>query len=106
MFKSLHTPEELDAALAASHEHPIVLFKHSASCPFSAKAQEEVANAKHDVDVYGIVVQYCKELSGLIAEKLGVEHASPQAIVVKDGNPVWKGWRSEITEEVLVAKAG
>ena len=106
MFKSLHSASELEAALEASHERPIVLFKHSASCPFSARAQEEVCNAKHDVDVYGIVVQYCPDLKDLITEKTGVEHASPQAIVVSKGNAIWKGWRSEITEEVLVKKVG
>lgn len=106
MFNSLHTAADLDEALAKSHERPVVLFKHSASCPFSARAQEQVCNAKHDVDVYGIVVQYCPELKDLIAEKTGVEHASPQAIVVDKGEAVWTGWRSEITEEALAEKAG
>ena len=106
MFTALHTPADLDAALAASRERPIVLFKHSASCPFSAQAQEQVCNAKHDVDVYGIVVQYCRELSDLIAERTGVDHASPQAIVVDGGEATWHGWRKEITEAKLKELAG
>lgn len=106
MFTSLHTAAELDAAIAKSHECPVVLFKHSASCPFSARAQEQVCHVKHDLDVYGIVVQYCPELKELIAERTGVEHASPQAIVVDKGEAVWTGWRSEITEEVLRGKIG
>ena len=106
MFTALHTPADLEAALEKSHERPIVLFKHSSSCPFSARAQEQVCNAKHDVDVYGIVVQYGKELSALIAEKTGVEHASPQAIVVDKGEAKWTGWRGEIQEGVLVAEVG
>lgn len=105
MFTSLHTATELDDAIAKSHERPIVLFKHSASCPFSARAQEHVANVKHDLDVYGIVVQYCPELKALIAEKTGVEHKSPQAIIVDKGEAVWSGWRSEITEEKLLSTA-
>lgn len=105
MMTVLHAAAELDAALAKSHEHPIVLFKHSATCPFSARAQEQVALAKHDTDVYVHVVQYGKDLSDAIAEKTGVEHRSPQAIIVDKGEAVWHGWRDEITREALVERA-
>lgn len=104
MFHTLKSTEDLDAALQSSHEQPIVLFKHSNNCPFSARAQEQVANSKHDLEIYGIVVQYAKELSTAIAERLGVEHASPQAIVVKDGEARAHYWRSEIQEETLKEK--
>ena len=102
----LHSTADLDAAIAKSQEHPIVLFKHSATCPFSARAQEQVALAKHDVDVYAHVVQYGKELSDAIAERTGVEHASPQAIIVDGGKAVWHGWRGEIQRAKLVELAG
>ena len=106
MMKSIHTAEELDAAIAESHERPVVLYKHSATCPFAARAQEQVAEAKHDVTVYGVVVQYARELSELIAERTGVEHASPQAIILRGGEVAWTGWRDEIKRERLVELAG
>jgi len=106
MFDILHNSADLDAAIAKSHEHPVVLFKHSATCPFSAKAQEQVANAKHDLDIYGIVVQYAPELKAEIAEKTGVEHQSPQAIVLKNGKPTWTGFRNEIKQVTLMQEAG
>jgi bacillithiol system protein YtxJ len=98
MFDIIHSSADLDAAIAKSHEHPIVLFKHSATCPFSAKAQEAVANAKHDIDIYGIVVQYAEDLKMEIEQKTGVNHASPQAIVLHNGKAKWVGFRSEITQ--------
>ncbi len=101
MFHTMNTPQDLDAALEASREKPVVIFKHSNNCPFSARAQEQIANAKHDLEIYGIVVQYKKELSETIAERLGVKHASPQAIVVQDGKAVSHHWRSEIQEDSL-----
>ena len=103
---ALHTAADLAAALEASHDKAIVLFKHSVTCPFSAQAQEQAANAKHDLDIYAIVVQYCGDLSDAIAEQTGVEHASPQAIVVQNGKATWSGWRGEITEERLRAEVG
>ena len=97
----MHTSQDVDDALTASHEKPIVIFKHSATCPFSAAAQKEVANAKHDIDVYGIVLQYTGELKIEIAEKLNVEHQSPQTIVVHKGKAVSHQWRDEIKEDTL-----
>ncbi|MBB4080006.1 bacillithiol system protein YtxJ [Lewinella aquimaris] len=97
----MSTSQDLDAALQASQDHPIVIFKHSNSCPFSARAQVQIANAKHDIDIHGIVIQYAKDLSSEIAERLGVDHASPQAIVVNKGKAVSHYWRKEIQEETL-----
>ena len=104
MFHTLNTSQDLDAALQASHEQPIVIFKHSNSCPFSARAQEQVANAKHDLEIYGVVVQYGKDVSDAIAERLGVKHASPQAIVVRNGEAQSHYWRDEIQETTLKEK--
>ena len=97
----MHHSADLDAALEASHQRPVVIFKHSASCPFSAAAQIEVAHAKHDLDVYGIVVQYTPELKEEIADRLGIEHKSPQAIVVHQGKAIADYWRSGIKERQL-----
>ncbi|MEL7159848.1 MAG: monothiol bacilliredoxin BrxC family protein [Bacteroidota bacterium] len=97
----MHNSADLDAALEASHQQPIVIFKHSASCPFSAAAQIEAAHAKHDLEVYGIVVQYTPDLKQEIADRLDVAHKSPQAIVVHRGKAVADYWRSGIKERTL-----
>ena len=101
MFNIMKTSADLDEALRASHDEPIVIFKHSATCPFSAAAQVEVAHAKHDITIYGIVLQYVPELKQEIANRLGVEHQSPQTIVVHQGKAISHQWRSEIKEGAL-----
>ncbi|TXF88313.1 DUF2847 family protein [Neolewinella aurantiaca] len=101
MFHILHTNEDVDAALKASNEKPVIIFKHSSSCPFSGAAQIEVAHAKHDLDIYGCVVQYTPEVKKEIADRLDVEHASPQAIVVYKGKAEGHFYRSEIKERAL-----
>ncbi len=106
MFHTLQTPADLDEALQASQDQPIVIFKHSTSCPFSARAQEQLANAKHDLEIYGLVVQYKKDISDAVEQELGVEHASPQAIVVHKGEAVAHYWRSEIKEDRLKEEIG
>ena len=101
MFTIMHSSDDFEAALAASYEKPIVIFKHSATCPFSAAAQVEVAEAKHDIDIYGIVLQYTGDLKMEIAEKLNVEHQSPQTIVVYQGKAISHQWRDDIKESSL-----
>ena len=101
MFHTLNTPADIDEALQASQDQPVVIFKHSNSCPFSARAQEQVANAKHDLEIYGLVVQYKKDVSDAVTERLGVPHKSPQAIIVHRGRAVDNYWRAEIQEDRL-----
>ncbi len=101
---TLHSSAEIDAALQASRERPIVFFKHSATCPFSARAQEQIADSKHDIEIYALVVQYARELSAELAEKLDHEHQTPQAVVVKDGEVASSYWRDEIKRDTLVTE--
>lgn len=89
---------ELEAAIEASHERPVLLFKHSYTCGISAEALDELKT--HIVDrvdrddpsavSYAMVtVQTHRDLSNVIAERLGVRHETPQAILVREGRAVW-----------------
>ena len=84
MFLHLNNIQEL---LNASQEWPVILFKHSATCPISsnAKTEMEAFMQVSPVPVYMVVVQEQRPLSNEIASVLNVVHQSPQAIVV------WKG---------------
>lgn len=68
-----------------SKREPVVLYKHSASCPVSAMAQEQMAHVKHDLSIYTLTAQYARDLSKPAAETLGVTHETPQTIVIKNG---------------------
>jgi len=83
-MKILHTQEDFVEMLEHSKREPVILYKHSASCPISARAQEKMADIKHDLPVYTLTVQYARDLSKHAAETLGVTHQTPQAIVIKN----------------------
>lgn len=85
----LKTQDDVDAMLKASHDGPVALLKHSVACPISARGQEQFVGLEGEGDpkLYAVVVQYARELSGYIAETLGVQHETPQAIILKDGEP-------------------
>ena len=96
-FIEIHSDEELDELFQKSEEQPVVLFKHSLTCPISSGVYREVSGI--DSDIYLIVVQYARGVSNLLAEKTGVRHESPQAFVIKDGKPVYHASHYDVTAE-------
>ncbi len=100
-FVDINNSEQLDELFDVSKTKPIVLFKHSTTCPISANIFEEVSNV--DSTIFLVVVQDSRELSKAIAEKTGIKHQSPQAIVIKDGKPVYHASHYDITAEDLTS---
>ena len=91
---------DLDSLLAA----PLaVLYKHSPICPTSDVAYEEMrAFLRHrTVPVYMVDVIQHRPLSRALAERIGVRHASPQAIILRDGVAAWHRSHYEIRAEVM-----
>lgn len=88
--QELQTTADADAMLKASHEAPVYLLKHSIACPISARGQMEFVGLEGDGDpkLYAVVVQYARDVSGYLAETLGVKHETPQAILIHDGEAV------------------
>jgi monothiol bacilliredoxin len=83
--------DNLDKLIAGSHEKPVLILKHSKTCPISAWGKSRVDSflKKHDeLEAYLVVVQEERGLSNEIAQALGIPHETPQALVVRDGKAV------------------
>ncbi|MEW6731774.1 MAG: bacillithiol system redox-active protein YtxJ [Acidobacteriota bacterium] len=98
----LTSAEALEQVLAASAKRGQLIFKHSLTCPISARAyevmQQHVNNAASDnVDYWLILVQHARDVSNLVAERLNVEHESPQVILVSEGRAIWNASHFSIT---------
>lgn len=94
-FIEINSSEKLDALFTESGEKPVVLFKHSLTCPISAGVYREVAGSAADVNL--VVVQTARDLSNEIARRTGIRHESPQAIVIRDGRAVYHASHYDIT---------
>jgi bacillithiol system protein YtxJ len=95
----------LDAALAARE---FLIFKHSSRCEISAAAFAEYqafAAARPDVPTAWIDVIAERPWSLRAAEASGVEHQSPQALLVRDGRVTWHASHGAITRKSLAAAA-
>ena len=102
----ISSSEELNNALDRSSNQPLLLFKHSTRCPISAGAHSELEaylqGTPNEEVTYGLVyVVEDRAVSTEAAEKLGVKHESPQAILIKNGQAVWHTSHSHITKTEL-----
>jgi bacillithiol system protein YtxJ len=78
---------DLDSALAGK-KGTIVLYKHSTQCGMcdGAIAEIEASMTAHPATTfYYLDLLEHRDVSNAIAQRLGVKHESPQAIVLKDG---------------------
>src|SRR5215212_9669199 len=94
-FTQITDTDALDELLARSHDAPVVLFKHSTTCPISAAAYKQMAEVEREVSL--IVVQRAREVSSEIASRTGIRHESPQTIVLRNGEAVWNASHFDIT---------
>jgi bacillithiol system protein YtxJ len=82
-----------------SRERPMVIFKHSLTCPISATAYQQMA--EFDGEVALVEVQRARALSTEIENRLGVAHESPQVIVLSKGQVAWNASHFKITTEAV-----
>lgn len=89
-WKNLSSLPEWKAAIKSSSEKPVLVLKHSTRCSISVMALDRInRNWKpEDEQVFTPLLLDLlshREISNAIAEDTGVEHQSPQAILLKDG---------------------
>jgi bacillithiol system protein YtxJ len=95
---------DLDRLFAESAEAPVVLFKHDFACPISANAYRELATLPGEVPL--IDVERRQDLAAEVASRTGIEHESPQVIVLRGGRAVYAASLWEITGEEVARAAG
>ena len=95
---------DLDRLFAESAEQPVVLFKHDFACHISANSYRELAAVPGEVPLIDVGRQM--GLADEVASRTGIEHESPQVIVLRDGQPVYAASHWDITGEAVARAAG
>lgn len=98
-FTDVTDAKALDELFALSHNQPVVLFKHSVTCPISAAAYRQMARCGGLVSL--VVVQSARDISRRIETKTGVRHESPQAIILRNGQAAWTASHWNVTAEAV-----
>jgi bacillithiol system protein YtxJ len=101
MTETIDAEPALEAALASPR---YLLFKHSRSCPISARAFHEYrawAEANPGQPTGWIDVIAGRALSQDVAARTGERHESPQAILLEGGRATWSASHGAITRASL-----
>lgn len=96
-FVAVEGSQDLERLIERSQAGPILIFKHSTTCPISATAYKEMSQVEADIAL--VVVQKSRGLSNEIETRTGVRHESPQALVLRNGAAVWTASHWNITAD-------
>lgn len=89
----------LEELFERSKQEPVLIFKHSTTCPISAAAYQEMQQLKQQVPV--VIVQKSRDLSREVETRTGVRHESPQALVIRDEKVVWSAAHFDVTADAV-----
>jgi len=98
-FAKITDKSALEELMARSADEPVIVFKHSNSCSLSAMAFSELAPLGKQVNL--IEVQSTPSLSQEIEKRTGLQHQSPQVIVLRQGKAVWDASHFKIKIEAV-----
>ena len=109
-LRSLEHVDELHRLIDESQSRPILLFKHSHSCGVSMEALDELVTHLNDrgpersaprdsrpLQYAMVTVQTHRAISNAVAQRLGVRHETPQALLIRDGRVVWSASHFRVT---------
>ncbi len=107
-YIELTTLEQWEQALEGSVTRPIVVMKHSTTCPVSSNAYTEFTNylqdnPRSDVDYYLVKVIESRPVSNAIAEAVGVKHESPQVLMIDQKAKYWTASHWSVTKAHISA---
>ncbi|HEY0006099.1 MAG TPA: bacillithiol system redox-active protein YtxJ [Pyrinomonadaceae bacterium] len=98
-FVSVADANSLEELLSRSHSEPVIIFKHSTTCPISAAAYTQMS--KLDREIALVVVQRARDVSREVEARTGIEHESPQTIILRNGKAVWSASHWSIKTDVV-----
>ncbi len=100
----LTSANQLPGIKEKSFGRPQVIFKHSTRCNISSMALnrlERYPTPPEGVDYYYLDLLAHRDISQQVAVDFGVQHQSPQVLVIKDGRCVYDESHYAISMEEL-----
>jgi bacillithiol system protein YtxJ len=105
-IKQLQSIDELHEFVQQPGKH--LLFKHSTTCPISAKAHEEFQEFVSENPTSAAIVHVIEDrpVSNQVAEDFGIKHESPQIFLIENGEVRWNTSHWKIKKETIKEALG
>jgi bacillithiol system protein YtxJ len=91
-WNPLTTVEQLAVIDGESQQQPVLIFKHSTRCSISAASLSRLERNWSEgnvIKVYYLDLIAHRDVSNAIAQRYGIEHQSPQVLLIKSGKAVY-----------------
>jgi len=100
----LNTEAQLQELIARSAERPQVIFKHSIRCSISTmvKGRLDRETQPSAFDFHYLDLINYRSLSNKVSEEFGVQHESPQVLVIRNGKSIYDESHNGISMDELV----
>ncbi len=89
----LTSTDQLDEIIDLSAEVPCLILKHSTRCSISTVAKHRLEKnwdfEEKEVQAYYLDLINYRDISNQIAGTFGIDHQSPQVLLIKKGNCVY-----------------
>lgn len=100
-WNNLENLAQLENLKQESDEQFVLIFKHSRSCSTSRMSLDRLQRNWNPDEMQGVKSYFLdllsyREISNTIATTFGVQHESPQVIVIKNGKPIFNCSHFEI----------
>jgi len=75
-------------SLSFQVEKGVAIFKHSTRCSISSMAKNRLDKGQSNIPSYYLDLIQFRSISNEIANRFGIQHESPQLIIIKDGKAI------------------
>jgi bacillithiol system protein YtxJ len=96
---------QLDDLLENSVNQKVIIFKHSTRCSISVMVKDRLErNWSKDLEnqeIYYLDLLNYRDVSNAIADKTGVEHQSPQVVIIENGICIFSANHNFISADAI-----
>lgn len=109
-WKKLDSVSQLDQIIEESKEKSVLVFKHSTRCSISSMAWSRIErNWKQEdnekVSPYFLDLIAFRAISDEIARRFSVPHASPQIILIRNGEAIYDDSHMGINYQEIISRS-
>jgi monothiol bacilliredoxin len=107
-WNKLEDASQLDVINEESKSVKVMILKHSTRCSISSMALNRIESNWKDSDSKHVKPYYLdliahRDISNLIAQQYGVEHQSPQVLIISNGKCIYNASHNNIRYANIIA---
>lgn len=104
-WNTLASPTEVNDLVEQSAQQACLIFKHSTRCSISSFAKNRLESAWNlsdkDIQPFYLDLIAYREVSNFVADYFGIDHESPQVLLIKNGICVYHTSHLDISVDTI-----